>query len=148
MGARDEDTYLSLANRLARLDKQMSEKDKEKFTELANGLNIRQVTHQLLNPFDPDKVEAEARTVLDLTPELPVDKAKEAEVKEQMIDKAKVPFNAALIEYVENVHKSIEQVIDEVNIDEVIFAGWDKEAADKANQTVLEFRFGPLDEHP
>jgi len=136
LGARDEDTYLSLANRLARLDKQMSDEEKERFTELA-GSNIKQVTHLLLNPFDPDKVEAEKTSALALNPDEPLDSSK---VKEQMIDKAKVPFNAALINYVENVRKAIEQLIDEVNIDKVLFAGWDNDATSKAEETVKEFR--------
>jgi len=138
LGARDEDTYLSLANRLARLDQQMSDQEKEKFTELA-GKNIQQVTHMLLSPFDPDKVESETRNVHGLTPHEPIEE-KDTEVKEQMIDRAKEPFNAALIDYVENVRKSIEQVIDEVNLDKVTFAGWDKEATSKAEATVKEFK--------
>ncbi|MCK4543756.1 MAG: DEAD/DEAH box helicase family protein, partial [Spirochaetales bacterium] len=139
LGARDEDTYLSLANRLARLDKQMSDEEKEKFTELTNGKNIRQFTHLLLNPFDPDKVEAETRRVHNFHHDDPVDEDKMEEIKEKMIDRAKEPVNAILIDYVENVRKSIEQVIDGVNIDTVTFAGWDKEATSKAESTILEF---------
>ena len=140
LGARDEDTYLSLAGRLARLDKQMSDKEKEAFTELAKGKSIKQVTHMLLNPFDPDKVEAETKNIYNLTTDDAVAEENIKEVQGQMIDYAKTPFNAALVDYVENVRKAIEQVIDEVNLDKVTFAGWNKEAADKAEQTVKDFK--------
>ena len=140
LGARDEDTYLSLANRLARLDRQMDEKEKQQFAELANGKNIRQVTKMLLHPFDPDKVEEEAKKQLLLTEDDIATEEKLKEVKEQMIDQAKEPFNAALVDYVENVRKAKEQIMDEVNLDKVTFAGWNKEAADKAEQTVTEFK--------
>ena len=140
LGARDEDTYLSLASRLARLDKQMDEKEKQKFTELANGMNIKQVTKMLLHPFDPDKVEAEAKNLLGLTEDDIAPEEKLTDVKENLIDLAKEPFNAALVDYVENVRKAKEQIIDEVNLDRVTFAGWNEEAVGKAEQTVTEFK--------
>jgi type I restriction enzyme R subunit len=140
LGARDEDTYLSLASRLARLDRQMDEKEKRKFTELANGMNIKQVTKMLLHPFDPDKVEEEAKKQQLLTEDDIAAEETMKEVQEQMIDDAKTPFNAALVDYVENVRKAKEQIIDEVNLDKVTFAGWDKEAVDKAEETVTEFK--------
>ncbi len=102
LGARDEDTYLSLASRMARLDKQMSKKQKDKFSELAKGKNINQVTHMLLNPFNPDEVEAEAKNILNLGKDDIVPEESLKEVKEQMIDQAKVPFNAAPADYVDN----------------------------------------------
>lgn len=140
LGARDEDTYLSLASRFARLEQQMNEKEKSRFSVLANGKNIRQITHMMLNPFDPDKVEEEARKIYDIPEDTTIEGQMLAEVKEVLIDEAKEPFNALLIEYVDNVRKSIEQVIDEVNIDQVSFAGWDKEASTRAEETVKAFR--------
>jgi type I restriction enzyme R subunit len=118
----------------------MSEKQKEEFANLAKGKNISQVTHMLLNPFDPDKVEAETKNILNLSMDDAVAEEKLKEVKEQMIDQAKVPFNAALVDYVDNVRKALAQVIDEVNLDQVTFAGWDKEAVGKAEQIVMEFK--------
>ncbi|MFU8845114.1 MAG: type I restriction-modification enzyme R subunit C-terminal domain-containing protein, partial [Bacteroidales bacterium] len=140
MGARDEDTYISLASRLARLNQQMSKQDKERFKEFTNGKGIQQVTHLLLNPFDPDKVDTEARKTYDIPPDSSVPPEQSVEVKEKMIDWAKVPFNAKLIDFVENVRKSIEQVMDEVNPDKIKYAGWDKDATGKAETVAEEFR--------
>ncbi len=146
LGARDEDTYLSLASRLSRLDRQMSDQEKEKFTEMADGKNIRQVTHLLLNPFDPDKVEEQARKEYQLSDDITIAEEQLEEIKEKMIDLAKNPFNAMLIDYVDNVRKSLEQVIDEVNLDKVTFAGWGKNASDKAEKIIQEFK-DFLEEH-
>jgi type I restriction enzyme R subunit len=140
LGARDEDTYLSLASRLARLDRQMSDEEKTKFSDLANGKNIRQVTHMLLNPFDPDKVEEQARKEYQLSDDVVIAEEQFQDIKEKMIDQAKDPFNAMLIDYVDNVRKSLEQVIDEVNLDNVTFAGWGKDATEKAEAIVQEFK--------
>ncbi len=132
LGARDEDTFLSLAGRLARLDKQMEKEDKEEFSRLAGGKTLTRVIHLLLNPFDPDKVAEEM--------ERSTEQADFETVRQQMIDRAKAPFNAALIRHVEEVRKNIEQVMDNINIDRILFAGWDKDATARAEETVKEFR--------
>ena len=57
VGARDEELFTSLANRLTRLDKQITEKEKKKFAEKTNGKSISQVVKELLNAFNPDIIE-------------------------------------------------------------------------------------------
>jgi type I restriction enzyme, R subunit len=52
MGVEDEDLFLSLANRLIRLEKQITEKEKEKLLEYSGGKNLKQITKELLNAFD------------------------------------------------------------------------------------------------
>lgn len=49
MGVEDEDLFLSLANRLIRLDKQITDKEKEKLLEHSSGKNLKQITKELLN---------------------------------------------------------------------------------------------------
>jgi len=57
VGARDEDLFTSLAGRLARLEKQITEKEKTTFQEKANGKTISQVVKELLNAYNPDTLE-------------------------------------------------------------------------------------------
>ncbi|MBP6978235.1 MAG: type I restriction-modification enzyme R subunit C-terminal domain-containing protein [Bacteroidales bacterium] len=140
LGARDEDTFLSLASRLARLDKQMDEKDKDKFKELSSGKSINRVTTELLAPFDPDRVEEHAREMYHLTEEDPVTVSQIEEAKEKLIDRAKESFHAGLVNYIDNVRRSIEQFVDTINIDELIHKGWDKQAQEKADKVIAEFR--------
>ena len=56
VGAREEELFTSLANRLTRLDKQLTEKEKTQFAEKANGKSVSQVVKELLNAFNPDEV--------------------------------------------------------------------------------------------
>lgn len=61
VGARDEELFSSIANRLTRLEKQITEKEKQQFTEKAQGKTINQVVKELLNAFNPDTID-ELRT--------------------------------------------------------------------------------------
>ena len=49
MGSRDEDSLSSLAGRLARLDKQLDEKERMKIEEAADGMPLNQIINKLLD---------------------------------------------------------------------------------------------------
>jgi type I restriction enzyme R subunit len=71
-----------------------------------------------------------------------VDKLPEyaAEVSEEMAVAACAPFNnPELRDFIENVRKSHDQVIDNSNTDEVIFSDWDSEHAEKAGEAIETF---------
>ena len=51
MGISDEDTFLSLAGRLSRFDKQISSDERKRFIELA-GKDTKTVVHELLEAHD------------------------------------------------------------------------------------------------
>ena len=57
VGARDEDLFTSLANRLTRLEKQLTDKEKSTFADKAQGKTITQVVKELLNAYNPDTLE-------------------------------------------------------------------------------------------
>ena len=57
-----------------------------------------------------------------------------------MAKKATIAITGELIEYTDNVRKSLEQIIDVVNIDELEFAGWDTQAQQKAAELVADFK--------
>jgi type I restriction enzyme R subunit len=147
VGARDEDLYTSLANRLARLDKQLTEKERGQLEGKA-GKNIPQLISSLLNAYSPDTIEylriAVEGAMPDATP-----REKEKAFKEkynELLDKAAVPFNGELISYIENVRKAHEQIIDLVNQDKLTSVGWELDNKDKAAQVVTEFKDW-LDQH-
>lgn len=66
MGADDEDTFTTLANRLTRLEKQITPEEREKFSNLAQGKTINKVVHELLDTYDPDKLEEKAKQKFNL----------------------------------------------------------------------------------
>jgi type I restriction enzyme, R subunit len=141
IGAREEELFTSLANRLTRLDKQITEKEKKQFTEKANGKSVSQVVKELLNAFNPDVLEEiESKVRTKMVGAAPVEI--EAEIKSQseklQNEVAKV-FTGELNEYIENVRKAHEQKIDLANPDEVIHIGWDKDNINKANEIIANF---------
>ncbi len=143
MGVEDEDLFLSLANRLVRLEKQLSDKEKEKLLEYSGGKDLKQVTKELIGAFDPDAIEQGARKILDSLPEEDrtpeqIEKAKE-EAQQQLIRQASGTFNGELNEYLENVRRAHEQIIDHINIDRVTKSEWDSFTTEKAKETIRDF---------
>lgn len=135
MGAVDEDLFVSLAGRLGRIEKQISPEQKIKFLELAKGKSINQMMKDLLATFDPDKVETQAVAKFgNPTP------AQIEEARQEMARSATTPITGELIEYLDNVRKSLEQIIDIINIDELEFAGWDTQAQNKAQELIADFK--------
>jgi len=143
MGVADEDLFLSLANRLIRLEKQITDKEKDKLLEHSGGKNLKQITKELLTAFDEDAIEAKTQELVakipleDRTPQAYDNSRKEAQ--EVLITQAATTFNGALNNYVDNVRKQHDQIIDSVNIDTVTKSEWDTTSVDKATEIVKGF---------
>lgn len=144
-GAHDEDTLSSLANRLLRLEKQITPEEREKVKQHAEGQSINELAENLLSAHNPDKAEDYARENLQTEEE----RRQNAEPTEQQVaqaheamarDAAKPFHNPDLRNYLEDVRKTHEQIIDTVNIDEVTHAGFAEENQEKAQETVQAFR--------
>jgi type I restriction enzyme R subunit len=142
VGNRQEDILSSLANRLLRLDKQINEKEKENFEDQANGYSIPQVVRQLLNAYDPDTIESlKLKVQGSMLGAAPTEI--ESAIKEehsQLIEEAIAVFhNPELRNYIIDVRKKYDQVIDGINIDEVINIGWVKDQQAAASLTISNF---------
>lgn len=141
VGARDEDLFTSLAGRLARLEKQVTEKEKTTFQEKADGKTISQVVKELLNAYNPDTLEEIRYNVeKQYAGESPL--LKEEKYNEQvnaLQDKAASVFNGELNSYIENVRKAHAQVIDHINPDTLLNVGWDKDNTEKAQTLIQDF---------
>lgn len=66
-GKRDPATLSSLAGRLARLDRQIDEKDQGEILEASDGLSLKTLTNKLLDAIDPDKQVERAKAVFKTT---------------------------------------------------------------------------------
>ena len=138
-GAQDEDLYVSLANRLARLNRQISEDERATFAEKANGKTINQTVKDLLSAYNPDIIDSKAVEVKQHQPEIQeADAQKKAQ--ENLIDLARSTFSGELNEYIENVRRVHEQIIDTLNTDTVLRAEWDKDAVAKADELIIDFK--------
>jgi len=142
VGARDEALFTSLANRLARLDQQISESEKQRFQGLADGKTVADVAKGLLRAWDPDTVEAlREKAAAELPGAAPRDQeARFQELHAEVLNGAARVFTGKLNDYIDNVRKIHEQKIDLLNIDKVENAGWDKNNRQNAEAIVAGFR--------
>lgn len=139
-GAKDEDLFTTLASRLARLEKQMNDNEKARFVELAKGKTIHTVVKELFEAYDPDIIEDTARETYQIAHDDVPTISQIKEVQKALIKKAASTFNGELNEYIENVRKALEQLIDSVNLDTLTFAGWDTQSKEKANAIIEDFK--------
>jgi len=143
MGVADEDLFLSLSNRLIRLEKQITDKEKDKLLEFSGGKNLKQITKELITAYDKDEIDQKAKVeidkipVQDRTPAL-IDEAKKT-AQEELVRQAASTFNGELNDYLENVRREHEQMIDSINIDTVTKSEWDTTSVDKAKTIVKDF---------
>ncbi len=144
MGVQDEDLFTSLANRLIRLDKKLIENEKTKFKELSGGKTINGIAKDLLTAYDPDVIEAKSQILIQAIPVADRSPAKEEEIVKQiqseLASDAARPFTGELNEYIENVRKTHEQIIDIINVDRVLRSEWDTFTEDKAKDVVKSFQ--------
>ena len=139
LGARDENTLTSLANRVIRLNSRMTASEKKGFEETV-GLPAGRVAEQLLDAFDEDVIAQKAQAdfaTASPTPE------QLTQSQKALIAQAITPFlSPEARDYMENVRRNHDQIIDNVNLDTVLFAGFDvqQEAnAERAIQTLRDF---------
>lgn len=136
-GRKDEDTLTSLANRVIRLNSQMSNTERKQFTETV-GTNASLVAENLLNAFDDDVIRARAQ--VEYNTNNPTDEQL-AQAKTALIAQAVEPFyNPDAREFIENVRRSHDQILDNVNLDEVLFAGFDAQKEENAARVIKSFR--------
>lgn len=141
VGARDEDLFTSLASRLSRLEKQITESEKATFKEKAAGKPVSQVVRELLNAYNPDTLE-ELRQQVETKygGESPVLKDEKYNAMANALqEKAASVFNGELNAYIENVRKAHAQVIDHINPDKLLNVGWDKDNTVKAETLIRDF---------
>jgi type I restriction enzyme R subunit len=137
-----EDILSSLANRLLRLDKEINEKEKTNFEEQANGATISNVVKKLLNAYDPDTIENLKLKIQNEKPGASPDEINTTlnTQHSKLIEEAVAVFhNPDLRNYIIDVRKKYDQVIDGINIDEVINIGWVKDQQAAASLTISNF---------
>ncbi|WP_179317684.1 type I restriction endonuclease subunit R [Winogradskyella undariae] len=143
MGVADEDLFLSLANRIIRLEKQITEKEKDKLLEYSGGKNLKQITKELITAFDQDIIDEKAQIEINKTPKVDqtpaLIKEEKKKVQDQLILEASKTFNGELNDYIENIRKEHDQIIDSVNIDTVTKSEWDTTSVDKSTEIIKDF---------
>jgi type I restriction enzyme R subunit len=138
MGARDEATLTTVASRLARLDRMLSQADREEIAKVSGGHSVKQIAAALIKATDPDEIKGRAcrpgaPTYSEPTP---------AELKtaaEALAEEAAKPLasNPALRDLLEAKRRKADVTIDHLTGDTLISAGYDEE---KARQLVTSWK--------
>uniref|UniRef100_A0A832DJ95 DEAD/DEAH box helicase n=1 Tax=Ignavibacterium album TaxID=591197 RepID=A0A832DJ95_9BACT len=137
----DEDTISSLASRLTKIDRQISETDRAKFMELTDGKSLTEVALNLANAYDPDEIDKNARQIFNLPDDTDPTELQIEETIKQLSNSAIKPFdNPKVREFLETVRQKIYQIIDETNIDRVIRSEFDTTAKENADEIINNFR--------
>ena len=143
MGVADEDLFLSLANRLIRLEKQIDEKEKVRLLTHSRGKDLKQMSKDLIKAYDLDEIDTLAQDKINTVPKEDRTPAQltqaKADAQQTLIRQAAGTFHGELNDYIDNVRKLHEQIIDDINRDTVIRAEFDSFTEDKAKETIQDF---------
>lgn len=141
VGARDEDLFTTLANRLVRLGIQITKNEHALFTEKANGKTITRVVKELLNAYNVDTLEEIREKMEKKMPDASPAEIQSAidKARSEIIEQAANTFTGELNTFLENVRKAHEQIIDVINPDIVEYAGWQEQSKERAAELVKDF---------
>lgn len=138
MGNRDADTITSLAGRLARLDRELNDVDRQEIKSVSGGVALKDITGALLESVDPDRQIAKAQEIFatETPDDTQIKKAAAALIKEacKPLDDPKLRNTLVAIK------QRNEQVIDTVSQDEVLFVGFDEAARERARTVIQSFK--------
>lgn len=137
LGDKSEDTLTSLANRISRLDKQMTDKEHKEFKKNV-GTSARDLANNLLNAFDEDVIAEKAKSLI--MSDVPTQQDLEKAQKELLNEATKPFYNPDNRNFIENIRRSHDQVIDTVNLDSVVYAGFDSQREENADKVITTFR--------
>jgi type I restriction enzyme R subunit len=137
-GNREADVLSSIASRLARLDRQLAQEDKEEIKKVSGDQTVASIAHNLVQALDPDEQlkAAQKATGREEPPPEEISKAAQA-----LLMQAAHPIatNAKLRQRLLDLKKSFEQIIDNVSKDQVLMAGVSKDGRDRAAGLVKSF---------
>ncbi|STO55564.1 type III restriction protein res subunit [Canicola haemoglobinophilus] len=137
-GAYDTDSISSLAARLARLNKQLSEEEQAQIAQITQGTPLIDIVRSLFDAINADKVHELACELenIDINSE-PSEESLDL-AQRQRVSQATKSISMELITALEEIRKQNEQKID-ATIDELVHAGWAEEQIDEMESAVKNF---------
>lgn len=137
LGNTDPDVISSLAARMARIGRQISRVDDQKVTELSRGKTLEQLTTDLVIALKPDNRIERAKQDAGCT-EPSEEQITQAGVK-LIVEATRPLHNPQLRNFLVEVKKKNEQIIDNISEDQLISAEFSVEALEKVKSMVQSF---------
>lgn len=144
MGSRDDDTVLSLANRLVRLAKHLDVKAQARIEKVSGGISVGALGKALITALNPDSiVQAALATAKDNGITRSEDTLLLSEInaaRAARVAAACAPFDKPdLRNEIEYARRDREQFIDHINLDQVTFSGFSEQGEAQAKAVVQTF---------
>lgn len=144
IGHRDDDTVLSLANRLIRLGKQLDDKAQARIEKVSGGIPVAELGKRLIAATNPDAIVAAALATAQAKG---ITRSEETLLPEEIeaaraerVAAACAPFDQpALRDEIEAARREREQLIDHINLDQVTFSGFSAQAEAQAKKVIDSF---------
>jgi len=137
LGNTEPDVISSIAGRLSRIEKRLSQEEKEEIKKINNGQGIKDLMTTLVQSIDPDRHIESAKT--DFGNDAPSEEQLKQASNKIIKEAVKPLHNPELRKKIIELHKTLEQTIDIISKDEVVAAGFDADALEKAQKTVTSF---------
>jgi type I restriction enzyme R subunit len=137
-GVADGDLASTLVGRLSRLDQTLTDAHRQNIVAASGGQSLSELSARLLASIDPDRIhEIASRTFGTSSPtESQLAKVEQAEVGEALKPFHNPRLRAAIL----NAKASLDQVVDDQTPDQLLKAGFDVAATEKARELVSSFR--------
>jgi type I restriction enzyme R subunit len=141
MGNHSDDNLSSLANRLTRLDKELSESEQRRIAAQNNGSPLKDAVKKLFDALNPDKYIEKAKAMFSKPDESEITNQEIEQAKQELVKLAVQPFdNPGLRETILKIREEHDQIIDSVNIDTVTSVGFDPNSKDRALADIMRFK--------
>jgi type I restriction enzyme R subunit len=123
LGNVEPEVLSSVAARLARLDRELTEPDRQRIAQASGGASLKDLARGIVDALNPD-------TYADLSP---------SDADQVMVKAVRPLCNPALRNLLIDLKRQAEQIIDTVTQDELIDASYSEAARDRAKGTVESF---------
>ncbi|MBI2572829.1 DEAD/DEAH box helicase family protein [Candidatus Woesearchaeota archaeon] len=135
----------SMASRLSRLQKKLTEKQLEEIEKITSGFALSDFASAFVDAIDEDQIFEQAQKEFgdgSLYKEYAPKKKELDEVAQKRMILALQPFigNAKLMERLPEIKEEVEQIVDDVSIDVVEEAGYSPMAKEKAKSVITSFK--------
>jgi type I restriction enzyme, R subunit len=139
MGATDADTISSLAGRLARIERMLTDEQKQTVAEKLGGTSIGHLVRNLFHAIDGEAIEQKALELTGQQPGTePGDYARE-KAQQQLVATAAAPLTGAAVKLIVETCTANLQTIDLDTQDTLVRAEWDADARERSAAFVSEF---------
>jgi len=140
-GVANYDVASTLVSRLSRLNQQLTPDEQHEVADVAGGVTLTTMVSNLIHAINDDAQDAKARETFKIPEGTEPTEKQLDEVEQVMIAEALKPFHSPKVRNkIVDIKKAHEQVIDEVNQDELLHAGYSAAANAKASQLVANFK--------